>query len=521
MKRQHETITLLPAEQLLRQLLLDCRDDMLTTSASSKLEIWFTGGWVRDKLLGVQSSDIDAALSTMTGMQFGSALQAFFSRHGGKYRQEAERLGVSPDFKGLHMTALKPDKSKHLETGTARIFGLDLDLVNLRGETYTEDSRNPQVEFSTVEEDALRRDATVNALFYNLDKQQVEDFTGKGLQDMAAGIIRTPLDPHKTFMDDPLRVLRVIRFASRLGYTIDDEAKQAMKDERIHAAFNTKISRERVGTELFKMINGRNPLMAFQLIYEMNLYSTVFLNPAEKARQILTESLPHQEPDYPWPSTWSHAYRILAALLEDKTSLGIQLAQSDGTGEHCWIMAAYAPIAALRCTRLANAIKEMTEAIKATNKTSKLLEAALKHMDDILLAVNLVESHNQSESHLSRSTIGMAIRYWGPTWRLQVLYSLLAEVVYDACDEDFFAAELGRYSKFLDFVQQQRLEDAALIKPILKGDDVLRLFNLKKSGAFIKTALDGITKWQFDHEQGSKDEAREWLLLQREEFGIP
>ena len=84
------------------------------------------------------------------------------------------------------------------------------------------------MEFGTPEEDALRRDATVNALFYNINTEQIEDFTNQGFDDMAKRIIRTPLEPYQTFKDDPLRVLRLIRFASRLDYTIDSESLKAM-----------------------------------------------------------------------------------------------------------------------------------------------------------------------------------------------------------------------------------------------------------------------------------------------------
>ena len=119
----------------------------------------------------------------------------------------------------------RPAKYKHLETGTAHIFGIDVDFVNLRGETYTEDSRSPQMGFATVEEDAIRGYAMVNAIFYNN-----EEYAGKEVQDMAAGIMRNPLDPYQSFMDDPLKVLRFIRFQSKLGHEINDSTKQSMKD---------------------------------------------------------------------------------------------------------------------------------------------------------------------------------------------------------------------------------------------------------------------------------------------------
>ncbi len=296
--RQHEIIDLLPVEQLLRRLLLDYRNEMLLDPASLKLEIWFTGGWVRDKLLGIQTMDIDVALNAITGMHFATGLKDFYATNGAKFIQEAEKLCISSSFK-LHKVDKKPEKSKHLETATAHIFGLDVDFVNLRGETYTEDSRNPQMEFATVREDALRRDATINALFYDVEKQKVEDFTGKGLQDMAAGIINTPLDPHQTFIDDPLRILRLIRFASRLGYALDEKVKESMKDKRIHASLNAKISRERVGIEVMKMLNGRNPFMACQLIYDSGLYSTVFLNSTSQSLHSLTSLLPDKCPGCP------------------------------------------------------------------------------------------------------------------------------------------------------------------------------------------------------------------------------
>lgn len=491
----------------------------MATEASSKLEIWFTGGWVRDKLLGIRSSDIDATLSTMTGIQFGTALDVFLQDHGARYREEAEKIGVPYNFKGVHKTARNPEKSKHLETAIIHIFGLDVDIVNLRKETYAQDSRNPLVEFGTAEEDAFRRDATVNALYYNLDKELVEDFTGRAVEDMAAGIIRTPLEPYQTFVDDPLRVLRLIRFSSQFGYTIDDEAKQSMKDERIHAALNLKISRERVGIEVAKMMTGRNPPFALELIHEMNLYSTVFLDPsADQLRDTLANSLPEPESGGPWPSAWPRAIRGFVALLDDTTSLGKELTQTDEK-EYLWLMVAYAPVAGLRRIKREQAVKAMTEALKSTTKAHKLLSDALKNMDDIVSKVDMVADN--SAASLPRSSLGMAIRTWGVTWKFQVLYSFLAEVVYKASSDEIFASLVERYSRFVEHLVQQRLQDAHLIKPIIDGNSIRQLFQLKTSGPFMKTALTGIIEWQFDHENGSKDEAIEWLRTQKVNFGIP
>ena len=135
--------------------------------------------------------------------------------------------------------------------------------------------------------------------------------------------------------------------------------------------------------------------------------------------------------------------------------------------------------------------------------------------------VGLVAAHRQPAGNLFRSTVGMAIRSWGVTWRPQVLYALLAEVVYEPSDDGFFAAQLGRFSKFMEFVHQQKLQDAPFIKPIVNGDDIKEIFKPKKSGAFMKTALDGVIRWQFDNKDGTRHEVIEWLQTQREVLGLP
>jgi len=249
------TIELDEKESKLRELLVAVADSINESKQANnekeKVELRWAGGWVRDKLLGIQSHDIDTAINCMTGEAFATRLTAFCDVEANR-----ARYGVGPDDVGrLHKVASNPDKSKHLETTTTKLYGLDLDFVNLRKETYADDSRNPQVEFGTPQEDAERRDATVNALFYNIHTQLVEDFTG-GLEDMRRGLIRTPMEPFQTFMDDPLRVLRLLRFASRLEFKIDAEAERVMSDPRVLDALRLKISRERIGVELEKMLKG-------------------------------------------------------------------------------------------------------------------------------------------------------------------------------------------------------------------------------------------------------------------------
>ncbi len=245
-------IRLTERESQLRELLLDvARFIDESKEIKEKIELRFAGGWVRDKLLDIQSHDIDTAINAMTGFAFSTKMREFLQNEDNlkKHSLKVEDIG------NLHKILANPEKSKHLETATTRIFGFDIDFVNLRKETYSEDSRNPQMEFGTAEEDALRRDATINALFYNIHSDEVEDFTG-GIKDLSAKWIRTPLEPKTTFTDDPLRVLRLIRFASRLGFRIDPEAEASMSDPAVMESLKLKISRERVGVEVAKMLTG-------------------------------------------------------------------------------------------------------------------------------------------------------------------------------------------------------------------------------------------------------------------------
>lgn len=190
------------------------------------------GGWVRDKLLYQQGGevvikpDIDIALDDQLGTTFASQVAMYHEREG-------VNIGSFPQ------TILKnPEKSKHLETCNMLINGFSVDFVNLRTEAYTGDSSRANlfhllssgdlltlqctstgiptaIDIGTPVEDAFRRDLTINALFYNLRTGEVEDLTGRGLDDLEARLVATPLPATVTLLDDPLRLLRAVRFATR------------------------------------------------------------------------------------------------------------------------------------------------------------------------------------------------------------------------------------------------------------------------------------------------------------------
>ncbi|KAK0645590.1 hypothetical protein B0T16DRAFT_411525 [Cercophora newfieldiana] len=522
------TISLNAREEQLKGLLVDVAkfiDQNPTSSTVSgdhdekvKAEpvvLRWAGGWVRDKLLGIESNDIDTAINCMTGEAFALRLKEFCETPA-----NCERHSVGKDDVGsLHKIARNPDKSKHLETTTTRLFDLDVDFVNLRRETYTEDSRNPQMEFGTAEEDALRRDATVNALFYNLNTGEVEDFTG-GLRDMEAKLIRTPLEPLQTFTDDPLRVLRLVRFASRLGFTIDKAAEDVMADPRVLDALKLKISRERVGVELEKMLKGKNACISLRFIDKLGLYHTIFTDPAR-------QNMP--SPDI---SHWVTAYECLETLEKNKTPGSIYelLVASDEARRYAWNLATLTPWAQLpddpplKGGKLAPplATQAAREGFKAPNKLSDIVTAAHRHRPKILELKEIVCTGQPTMNE--RDRFGMTIREWdsrGGNWRLQVLYAVLVDVeVRSGAEGVAVEAVLAEWQKFLDHLVELDVLDAPSMKRLVDGKILAKELGVRP-GKWMSAALDVATAWQLRN-PGATDYAGavEEVRKRKDELGI-
>lgn len=151
---------------------------------------------------------------------------------------------------------------------------IDIEFVGARKESYTENSRNPQVEAGTLQDDQNRRDFTINALAFSLNE---EDFGSlidpfNGVEDLKNGIIRTPLNPDITYSDDPLRMMRAIRFASQLNFTIEQKSLQAITDNKDRIKI---ISGERIVDELNKILLSPKPSVGFLLLHETKLFHII------------------------------------------------------------------------------------------------------------------------------------------------------------------------------------------------------------------------------------------------------
>ena len=240
----------LTKEELKQYFKADIFKQISATADALGLECYAVGGYVRDIFLQRPSQDIDVVV-VGSGIAMAEAL--------------GKRLG-----RGAHVSVFK-----NFGTAQVKYHGMEVEFVGARKESYTHDSRKPVVENGTLEDDQNRRDFTINALAICLNAARygelVDPFDGIG--DLKERTIRTPLDPDITFSDDPLRMMRCIRFATQLNFYIDDETFEALGRNRERIAI---ISRERIADELNKIILSPTPSKGFIDLDRCGLLELVF-----------------------------------------------------------------------------------------------------------------------------------------------------------------------------------------------------------------------------------------------------
>lgn len=490
-------------EKIFRRLLDVVRHFKLET------QLRVAGGWVRDKLLGKDCYDIDIALDNMLGREFCEKVNEYLH-------------SIGEEQQGIGVIQCNPDQSKHLETARMRIYDIWIDFVNLRSETYVENSRIPTMKFGTAEEDAYRRDLTINSLFYNINTDSVEDFTGRGVQDLKNGYIVTPLPPKTTFLDDPLRVLRAIRFGARFAFVLDEDLKKAASDEEVRSAIADKISRERIGHEVDLMISGNQPVKALAYICELQLYYVVFTFP-ENPRPLLIEGCDRlcvSYMDAAWNLLQSTGYSILSdeqrrlylygalflpirnIIYEDKKSKKIpvssyiirnslKLKNSDAET----VMSLHVAL-----ERFFSVISSLEE-----DKDFKIVEAEL---GDEFLDIPF-------DSRI-RVLAGLLLRQIKSFWRVALLLStLLYPKVEHAGDSltDNFKTEKRReiFVNVERAISESGLNNVWEVKPLLDGKAIMSVLQLKSGGPLIREWQERLIKWQLAHPEGTTEDCLDWM----------
>ena len=242
------------------------------------LECYVIGGYVRDIFLHRESTDIDVVVVGKNTLLAHEASQG--TRCGIDLAQAvAKRLG-----KGAHLSVFKtygtaqvkvhPTRPRGL-SGTPQRGKIELEFVGARRESYQHDSRNPIVEDGTLEDDQNRRDFTINAMAVCLNKDRYGELLDPfgGIHDMNECTIRTPLDPDITYSDDPLRMMRAIRFATQLGFYLDRETFDSIERNRERIKIITK---ERIVEELNKIMLSRKPSVGWILLDKTGLLPLIF-----------------------------------------------------------------------------------------------------------------------------------------------------------------------------------------------------------------------------------------------------
>ncbi|BAO39590.1 tRNA nucleotidyltransferase [Kluyveromyces marxianus] len=432
-----------------------------------------TGGWVRDKLLGNESNDLDIAVNSMTGEQFAEKLCEFLNERGLQTHS-------------LNTINKNPSKSKHLETCTTKLLGVPVDFVNLRSEEYTMESRIPKVEFGTPYEDAMRRDATLNAMFYNITEDKIEDFTEKGIRDLNDGILRTPLPPKKTFIDDPLRVLRLIRFASRFNFKIEEQTYQAMKDKDIHVSFNQKISKSRIYTELHKTFTSENPFYALDLIQGANMSSVIFssstTSPKIETVYASLDSHLKQLVDH-IPNLLSNHELFARLFPEFQEPLILSLVL-------CGFKGLTGPDPAKPKNQIPLAGVIVKEGINYPNA----------QVNNVITCVESEDIYHQliaNAETMQRSELGFALIKFGEPWKMVHFYNMCLEYLRNGIEST------SRFDHFYKLVHDRDLADVYSLKHIVNGKELAKLLN-KKPGVWMSKTMDDVLKWQLNNPDKSK-----------------
>ncbi|RZC81403.1 hypothetical protein C5167_043985 [Papaver somniferum] len=494
------------------------------------------GGWVRDKLLGKDSSDIDIALDDMMGKEFCEKVNEYLSFAG----EEIQGIAVIQWF--------NPDQSKHLETARMKLFGEWIDFVNLRSETYNKNSRIPTMEFGSAEQDAYRRDLTINSLFYNINKKSVEDFTGRGLSDLRSGKIVTPLPPKETFLDDPLRVLRAIRFGARFCFEMDEELKEAAASDEVRVALADKISRERIGDEIDLMIFGKHPVQAMTYIRSLQLFCVVFPLPSNSEPAALEgcDRLCIASVDAAWNLLelfGCTAFTRRCCITQPgvlTVSVGNIVCEADEfliqthvvvIGKHILVSGFYdvpTPDEQRRLYLYSALFYPLREIVYRDNKGKKVISLhnaseSFISLIPSLTEIKTAEAGNRREkfdvtvTSKPRICAGLLLREIKSFWRVALLISTLSYPIdFDRAEvSEDKQLELGLRRNLFTTVESAivrlGLENVWEMKPLVNGREIMTILQLKTGGPQVSEWQQKSLEWQLADPNRTSQQCLDWM----------
>ena len=447
------------------------------------LECYVVGGYVRDIFLEKPSDDIDCVVVAPNGMPSpGIAVAKYLKKKLGKKASLSVFKNFGTAQVKVYGTTPSPLPLKGEEPLTQEKSpfkgdseGLEIEFVGARRESYQRDSRKPIVEDGTLEDDQNRRDFTINAMAICLNKNRFGELVDPfgGIDDLYDGIIRTPLDPDITFSDDPLRMLRCIRFATRFNFLIEDETFEALERnaERIKI-----ISGERIAEELNKTLMTKHPSRGFVDLQRSGLLAIIFpelsqmdmvetkngrahKNNFYHTLEVL-ENVVKQTANTQYPSPNTQLWLRWAALLHD---IGKPKSKRWDPVQG-WTFHAHNIIGAKMVPGIFRRMKlPMDAKMKFVQKMVEL------HMRPIAIADDIVTD----------SAVRRMVNDAGDD--IDALMAL--------CEADITSKNQQRKQRFLDNYQlvRQKIEDLKekdfkrLLQPVIDGNEIMEMYNLKPS----------------------------------------
>lgn len=491
----------------------------LSNHSPHVIDIRVAGGWVRDKLLGRHTHDVDIAIDSVSGVEFATIVQSYLQQTS---PEEVHRMGV---------IAANPSQSKHLETATMRVYTIDVDFCNLRSqEVYEAHSRIPTTQFGTPLEDAQRRDFTINALFFNLRTHQVEDWTGRGLINLKQGLLVTPLCPTTTFHDDPLRVLRAIRFAVRYNMKLDNALEDACRDAQVHETLHVKISRERVGKELEAMLSGKSakPQEALETIGRLGLADSVFCLPGEHdgpiQGRILGQAWTEKDAARLESSGWDEACQciallppVLAAFRHNIQTTPRIATQMDVRMLHLGVF--MSPFRHLCYKNRKHKFIPVTtfmvkESLKFKNADGNAMTVTMEYVDnwkDMLTSSRSVP--------VDRLDAGLLLQSCKNQWITTLLVATVSKAREQPLQDPlqhWIQACLNLYRAIIDM----GLDECWNMRPLLDGREVIHSLQLPQ-GPLVQQFLLEQKRWMLQHPNGTREECERFLHRRKHEMEKP
>ena len=451
-------------------------------AGKEKIQTYVIGGFVRDAILkrGPDKMDIDIVV-------LGNGIDM------------ARKIAFEIDPK------IKVSVFKNFGTAMFRYEGQDIEFVGARKESYRKDSRKPIVENGSLEDDQKRRDFTINAMAIRLDSENfgefIDPFSGKS--DLKKKLLRTPLDPEKTFSDDPLRMIRAIRFATELNFSIEEQTLKSISNncDRIKI-----VSQERIILEINKIILSRKPSVGFLLLEETGLLNTIFPE-LDQLKGVETENGKQHKDNF------LHTLEVLDKISKNTKSLYLRWAALlhdiakpktkkfiKGQG---WTFHGHEFFGAKMVPHIFRTLK-----LPLNEKMKYVQKMVLLHLRPIVLSQDIV-----SDSAVRR-----------------LLYDAGDDVddLMTLCEADITSKNDSKVQKYLaNFkIVRQKLKDLEArdkirnFQPPISGDVIIRTFNMKPSSLIgeIKSAikeaiLDGVIGNNYE-------EAYKFMIEKARELGL-